>query len=228
MKRIFKKSMTVVLSTVLIAPTMFMFNEQSHANSVTYYTPQEIQTIAEKSLNNGFPNVPKKDGYSTNADGFLVKEYTGYNPSYVTNNDEAFELARYAFDTRGATSANITVKYEQATTINWVVTGSASFSVETSAFWGLIEPKVAVSTSVSRSTSTSTAIGASMNYGVQLNKVGYVKMYAGGMASGGAMTYKWRDVTGRTGTGSEVINTKIPYSRYASQHIKFGRLVYTG
>lgn len=220
--------MITVLSTALMIPAMFMYNGQSHADSVTYYTPDEVQNIATRSLNNGLPNLPKKDGITPNADSFLVKEYTGYNPSYVSRDDQAFELARYAFDTRGATSATLTVKYEQGTTINWTYSGSVNLSVETPAFWGLIEPKVSVTGSVSRSSSTTTAIGASMSYGVQLNKVGYVNMYAGGIKTGGSMTYKWRDVTGRTGTGTDSLNAKIPYKTYGTQNIKFGGLVYTG
>lgn len=229
MKKFLKKSTALFLATALFVPTVFLFNGQSYANSVTYYTPEEIKSIAERSLNNGIPDLPRKGEITPNADSFLVKEYTGFNPSYITKNDEAFEIAHFAFDTRGkeASSQKLTVKYERSTSVEWAVSGSASLEVGTSAFWGFIEPKVTATASVARTSSTSNAIGAQMEYTVPKNKLGYVKMYAGGIGTGGALTYKWRDRTGRTGTGAESINAKIPYKSYSTLHIKFGRLTYT-
>lgn len=212
-------------STVLIGVMLISFNSMCFANeqnfdvnsnktsNINYYSNEKIKEIAEDS--NG------KSRTKRSVDSFISKHPIKYISDYQTKEREAFELGEVSFDTRGEkNSSSITLSYTESQNVEWTISGDAESDVN----FRLIEAKI--SAGISRKSSTSSAIGASITKTIKGGKTGCMKIYAQGVKTGGAIEYKYTDVSGHSGTFKKHIRATLPLTRYDKFSVHFGRLIY--
>ncbi|MDW0115312.1 hypothetical protein QT711_19360 [Sporosarcina saromensis] len=228
------KKFTMLFTSILLSLTFTtsIFAKENGSNSLIYYSDEEIQQKAIEATNQDLLNyMDSNTSLNTGGDNLISPQSStyrewpvSYNPKTVVNSNTAFELAKVTFDSRGATSAEIELEYNSSKTITWTVSGTVSGTAEFSIIGQRVE--ASASTTIARESSTSNAVVAKFKRGVQLNKTGYVKIYAHGIATTGTLQYKWQDVTGRTGYINKSISSRIPYQKYDGTYIHFGPVVY--
>lgn len=193
------------------------------------YSTEEIKQITQhtdEAILKRDKSLNKVDNTSITPYGTFYNEYpVSYNPNYVSFDRYAFTIGTAYFDTRGEYGNSTTIKatYSEQTTVNWSVSGTISASAEFNVLAAGV--KAEASTTVSRSSSTSTRIGWSKDYNVATGRTGYIRIYAPGTKTGGAIKYKWNDRSGNSGYNYKQIVSTLPNSTTGID-LTFGGIVY--
>ncbi|GEB31274.1 hypothetical protein NST23_26385 [Brevibacillus sp. FSL K6-0770] len=223
----FRKKTFVTLLTTVLSLTAFSSVSFAEGN-VRYYSDSEIQKIAQEQTNNEWQsNFGKSSKNIAPRSDSMYKEWpVSYVPSYTENKRDAFEIAEFSFDTRdeAGSTTELTVSYNESSTVQWTISGGLSAKAEFNVI--AVEVEASVNGSVARASSTSEGIGASKKYNLYTGRTGSIKIYAHGVRTGGAVKYKWQDVSGNSGFKTRTVNARLPYSEYDTGKIHFGKVTY--
>ena len=201
--------------------------------NIIYYSDRKISEVnsLEKVTGQTVPANPYSEftnpGQGIYYTGSFYSEYpVRYEPDNTKEVDEGFEIARLSFDTRTDEElTDVTFTYNKSQTVSWTVSGTVTGETE----FGIIGQKVkaSLSVSVARSSSTSEAIGVTVTKRIRPGKTGYIKMYARGVMTYGALVYKWRDRCGNSGEREQFIRATLPLERIEGCDIHIGPLNFT-
>lgn len=228
-KRIYIILIICVLLLTLINVSVFAQDYNSESKKLTglrKLSTEEIKKSALNKLKNDLKNIVlrqnKRKNITPYAGTFYVEWPVGYNDDYTIVDKEAFQIAEFTFDTYGHPEdyKKVTVTYTGGDTVTWVITGTIQGEAEFSVI------KANLGISVSRESTISNSVQASATYYIKKDSIGVIPIYAYGYKTVGAMKYKWEDRYGNTGYIYKNIRSYLPYKKYTSSYIKFGRLIY--
>ncbi len=186
---------------------------------------EELENIDKKSNEQYhkqfFKNLEVNDDIRPYGGTFYTETPRSYAPSKKETKYDAFILAKFSFDTRGASGGKLTTSVNQSKTINWQFTGN--IESEAGAF-NVIKAKIGGN--ISRSSQVSKGVGGSMEYSIPSGKVGWVGVYAHGTRTVGQVRVEWWDRAGNHGFKNVPVTATIPYTKTQGTNIHFGRLMY--
>lgn len=212
----------LVFSIPSNASSIEMLDGETKNVSVDYYSDSEINEI--NNLSTTESNNAKINPAIMSSTTYV--EYpVSYNPSTTKIKYEGFEIGTISFDTRDEDyPTTLSLTYQESQTVSWSISGTVSATAE----FNVIATKVeaTVSATVATSSSTGTAIGASITKTINPDKYGYIKVYAHGVNTSGAVKYRWYDRLGNSGYINKQISAKLPLDYYNQFSVHFGNLVY--
>lgn len=156
--------------------------------------------------------------------GSFYNEYPiRYDAQHTFVDKEAFKVAEFTYDTDGCPTKykEVEVNYNGGDTVEWSTTIGGSVKGK---IWGLVETEVHVD--VSRSSTISRSIGSTVPYSLKRNSIAVIPVYAYGYKTTGSVVYKWDDRDGNSGYKYKKLKAYLPYKKYKSSYIKFGRVSY--
>lgn len=233
------KFLSTMMATLLIASTSLCAFADDPSLSYTDFTENEIDAHLNsiiEDLSSGYPSFSNfrqvdSEKITPFANSFISYQPIRYIPKVTRVETQAFPLTIVGFDnTKHNYDSGITISYNSGHTVDWKGSINSKFSVD--ATIPLINKgiKAEIGLGIERTSSTSKAVGVSTTVKNLQARRGYVPIYAPGIASSGAIEYKWTDVSGKTGISIETQNIQgvfpLTSSGYKDSGVTFGTPVY--